>query len=136
MLSIINKLPDNPYQLFLVDGLGALLSATLLLLVVAPLENYFGMPSTVVVVLGIIACMLMICSASCSVLKPKQWIFWMHIVAATNLLYACTTAVLLFMYAHQLTLLGFLYFVGEIIILCLLVVLERKAVTNSTNPTN
>ncbi|WP_407520715.1 hypothetical protein PDL71_10450 [Lacibacter sp. MH-610] len=132
MQRIISKLLHNPYQLFLVDGLGAILSATLLLLVVAPLETYFGMPSTIVVVLGIIACLLVICSMSCFLIKPRQWTLWMRIVAAANLLYACTTAVLLFLYAHQLTVLGFLYFVGEIIILCLLVILERKAAAAST----
>jgi O-antigen/teichoic acid export membrane protein len=135
MQTIISKLLRNPYLLFLVDGLGALLSATLLLLVVAPLEVYFGMPSTVVKVLGIIACMLMICSVSCCLVKPRQWILWMRTVAAANLLYACSTAILLFLYAHQLTLLGFLYFVGEIIILCILVILERKAAATSTNST-
>lgn len=132
MQTIINKLLRNPYQLFLVDGLGAILSATLLLLVVAPLEAYFGMPSTIVVVLGIIACLLVICSMSCFLIKPRQWTIWMRIVTAANLLYAFTTAVLLFLYAHQLTVLGFLYFVGEIIILCILVVLERRAAASTT----
>ncbi len=136
MQTIINKLLRNPYQLFLLDGLGAMLSATLLLLVVAPLEAYFGMPSTIAVILGIIACLLVICSMSCFLLKPRQWTLWMRIVAAGNLLYACTTAILLFLYAHQLTLLGFLYFVGEIIILCVLVVLERKAAAASTTTMN
>lgn len=133
MQTIISKLLRNPYQLFLIDGLGALLSASLLLLVVAPLEVYFGMPSTIAVGLGIVACLLVICSMGCFLVKPMQWTLWMKIVAAANLLYACTTAVLLFLYAHQITVLGFLYFVGEIIILCVLVVLERKAAAASTN---
>lgn len=49
---ILNQLYQNPRNTFLMDGIGAILSAMLLWLCIAPLENIFGLPKNIALTLS------------------------------------------------------------------------------------
>ena len=59
-------------KLFLVDGVGALLSA-ILLWVLAQFENMLGLPSKVLYVLSVMPCFFAIYSIFCFVKKIENW---------------------------------------------------------------
>jgi hypothetical protein len=121
---ILNTL--NPRQLFLLDALGALLTAVLLGLVLTNLETIFGMPPEVLYNLSFVALGFFIYSLTCFLLKIKNWQPFLRFIAILNLLYCCLTAVLVIQLNSKLTVLGILYFVIEIIIVVVLAIIELK----------
>jgi hypothetical protein len=64
---MLNKITSNPKLLFLIDGVGALLSAFLLGVVLASAETTFGMPSKTLYFLATLACLFALYS------------FWNHV---------------------------------------------------------
>jgi hypothetical protein len=103
MKLLINTFKENPQKLFLLDGLGAVLTATLLVFVLASNENFFGMPSHIVYMLAAFACVLIIFSFSCYFIKPKNPKPYIQLVALCNFMYCVTTIILSLNYYHQLT---------------------------------
>jgi hypothetical protein len=126
MNTFIQKLTIKPYQIFLIDGIGAAASTAFLLLLLVPLQPYFGLPLNLLYVLGIIAGWFMFFSLSCYFLKPLNRSIFLRAVIIFNSVYACITGALLLMHLNQLTTLGFLYFIGEIAVLVILVYIEVK----------
>lgn len=110
-------------KIFLIDGLGAFFSA-LMLGAVLPWFS-LGFPPQVLWVLAGLAGLLSVYSLSCSFFrKPlSPWLFW---VAVFNFSYCLLTAGLLFWFLPQLTALAWIYFAGEILLICSLVVLELR----------
>lgn len=133
MKTLIQKLVSTPYRIFLVDGLGALLSSALLLLLIAPFETYFGMPQQIVFILGAVAFVLMSYSFTCYSIKSAKWRTHLKFIIAANIVYAFITITLVFIYFDQLTSLGLLYFLLELFVLMVLVYLELQvhSITNS-----
>ena len=123
----------QPPKLFLVDSLGALLSALLLGLVLTQFEKTFGMPQQVLYVLSVIPCVFAVYSFLCFLSKTIHWRFFMKIISTANLLYCCLTLGLMIYFYQQLTVLGLLYFVLELIIIINLAYIEWK--TASITPT-
>lgn len=116
-------------KLFLVDGVGALLSA-ILLWVLAQFENMLGLPSKVLYVLSVIPCFFAIYSIFCFVKKIENWRLFMKIIAVANILYSCLTISLMAVFYQKITVLGLLYFVFEIIIILFLASIEWKKTLN------
>ncbi len=120
----LKYLNDNPNRIFLIDGLGALLTGTLLVFLIAPLELYFGMPVNVTYILAGIAFLFVVYSLSSFLfnapLKP-----FLVIIMILNVLYCGITLGLIVYFSHLIKTLGILYFVGEIIIVLTLVWIER-----------
>ncbi len=54
----------------------------------------------------------------------KNWKPFLKTIAIANLLYSITTAVLMIILFHQITNIGMLYFIGEIIVISALVYFE------------
>jgi flagellar biosynthesis protein FlhB len=116
----------NPKRLFLIDCFGAMLSAFLLGVVMARFERIFGMPQNVALILSIIPCFYALYSFVCFWVLTKNWKPYLRLIAIANLLYCALTAGLV-VYAYRvLTIWGFLYFVGEIIVVIGLALVELK----------
>jgi hypothetical protein len=120
----LNKI--NPYQLFLVDGVGALLSALMLSLVLARFENTFGISKDVLYLLSLAPFLFCIYSLMCFSIRIRNWRNYLKIIAIANLLYCCYTLFLLFDLSATLTFWGFLYFFLEIVVVVLLAMFEIK----------
>lgn len=116
----------NPKLIFLIDGLGALLSTFLLGFVLIELQNLFGMPAEVLHFLATIASIFALYSFICAFCINKNWRFFLKIIAIFNLSYCILTFFLV--YANQifLTNLGVIYFSIEIIIITILALFEIK----------
>jgi len=128
---IIHKV--NPQQLFLIDALGAVLSALLLGLVLPLVETFIGVPSQVLYYLAAAALCFAVYSFSCYFLFPKNWSVFMRGIAVINLAYCCVTLGFVIFLHQQITLLGLLYFIGEIIIIVTLAILELKTAAHYQN---
>ena len=113
-----------PGRLFLLDSLGAMLTAIMLAAVLPVFEPTFGMPRQVLYILALIACVFFTVSFSCYLSTPQAWRFYMKIIAVANLLYCCLTAGLIVVYYQQLTVLGLAYFVLEITVIAVLAAVE------------
>ena len=118
-------------KLLLIDGLGALLSAFLLGIVLVQLESYFGIPKSTLYVLAIIPCVFAIYDFYCYFwIRDKHWMC-LRIIAIANILYACLSLVLAFTHFEVITMYGWVYIIVEIIIVVSLALYELKVANKS-----
>lgn len=122
--SLVERFSQNPKTLFLVDGLGAMLSMFFLSFVLTRLESLVGMPIAVLHLLGTGACLLSLTSLTCARFLPTNWRPFLLTIAAANLTYCGVTIALLVHHSSVLRPLGWLYFLGEIAIIVSLATLE------------
>ena len=125
---ILDKITSNPKKLFLVDSLGAVLTAFFLGVILVRFEDSFGMPKTILYFLSSIACIYAIYSMCCYFILPNIWgPYLMKGIIIANLVYCCLTIVLVFYFYQKLTILGLSYFLLELLIISGLIIIERMA---------
>ncbi len=114
----------KPKQLFLIDAVGAITSASMHGFVLAGFNEFFGMPVSVLLgfaaLAGLFACYSFVCylvNASGKYLQP---------IAAANVLFCCLTLVAILWFYKSLTGLAWVYFLSEIAIVIPLAVWEWK----------
>lgn len=115
-----------PKKLFLLDSIGAFLSAVLLGVVLVRFENIFGMPRKVLYSLSTVAFIFSIYSCLCYLFIKANWQAYLKVIAVANLLYCVLTLSLLVNRYPELTKLGMIYFVLEICIIFSLAMVELK----------
>ncbi|GAA4033619.1 hypothetical protein GCM10022409_17390 [Hymenobacter glaciei] len=115
-----------PHRLFLVDGLGAVLSAVGLGLVLPALEPAVGVPARVLHLLAVLASGLAAYSLRCYWRPPATWPPWLKGIAWANLLYGGLTVALLLGRAPNLTAWGGAYFGLELTVVVLLACWELR----------
>jgi hypothetical protein len=120
----------NNRNIFLIDGVGALLSAGLLL-VLFQYESVFGMPKAVLKNLIPIGCVFAVYSLSCFVLRPNRWKLLLMIIALANLLYCVITVAAVIQHSDSLTLFGRIYFLLELLVILVLVAAEWRVAGRS-----
>ncbi|WP_460943173.1 hypothetical protein [Spirosoma daeguense] len=120
-------------RIFLIDGIGAFITAFFLVAVLARLESNFGLSPKLLYVLASIASLFALYSLSCYVLPIRNWRKYVAIISVANLLYCLLTASLVIYHYNNLTILGLLYFTLEILIILGLVHLERKLLSQRSN---
>lgn len=128
---LINQLSTNPKRLFLLDGIGALISAFFLGGVLVQLESLIGMPVQVLYVLAGMALIFAGYSLSCYANTPLKWTSYLKVITVTNSLYCCLTLGLVIYHFERLTLLGLTYFILEMIVIILLVRIETLILLRS-----
>lgn len=114
----------NHKKIFLIDSLGALISAFLLGIVLVRFEIVFGMPKEGLFILSILACFLALYSFVNYILVIKNWRFYLKIIAWINLIYCCLTIGFITYFHRKVTALGCAYFFIEIIIILILANIE------------
>lgn len=123
---LTQTLATKPYRMFLIDGIGAVVSAVLLGGVLASFESTFGMPADVLHGLAAVACVFAVYSFFSFIRKPDNWQPFLRVIAILNAVYCCVTIGLVIHFYGQLSLLGILYFGGEVILVLSLVGVELK----------
>jgi uncharacterized membrane protein YfcA len=118
----------NPKQLFLIDSLGAVLSAFLLGIVLTSFETIFGMPHKVLYGLAALACLFAIYSFWNHARFKKNWRPYLRGIAIVNLLYCGLTAALVIYFHQELTKWGLTYFLLEMLVILVLVIVEFKTI--------
>jgi hypothetical protein len=109
-------------RLFLLDGLGAAVTAILLGALLTTFEPWFGMPKRFLIPLAFVAACFAVYSFTCHVrgAGPR----WLLGIAVANSLYCvCTASLVLWLYG-SLTWLGVAHFFGEIVVVSTLVIVE------------
>ncbi len=119
----------SPRKLFLLDGIGAIVSALSLGVVLVQFESIFGMPKQVLYCLAAAASIFAIYSLTCYFSNIKYWRPFLKVIAFANLSYCFATAILVFYFYQELTVLGILYFVLEKLIVVPLALFELKTAT-------
>ena len=116
----------TPKHLFLIDGIGALITATLLGLVLTRFEASFGMPTDMLYPLATTALVFSLYSLLCYLLLFSNWAPFLKIIAICNGLYCLVTLILAILLFDSLTWLGVGYFLGEIGIVSTLATIEWR----------
>jgi hypothetical protein len=111
-------------KLFLIDGLGAFLTAFFLFVILRTFNEYIGMPKSILTLLSIIALVFGVYSFSCFFFLNKNRKPFLLTICIANILYCCLTLGLIIYYFPQLTILGITYFLLEIIVIGVLVYYE------------
>ena len=126
--SIFKNYNIHPKQLFLVDGLGGVVSAFFLGIVLVIFKDYIGMPTNILIILALIACLFAVYSLSCFFSFPKNWKSFMRLIAIANSIYCLLTFVLLIFYNNEISVLGHSYFIIEILIILSIVAIEFTSI--------
>lgn len=126
MVDSMTFFKNNPRYIFLMDGLGAILSAVLLALVLPLYVDLLGMPIETLFILSILPVVYAIYSLLCYLMDPFQWKFYLRVIAIANFLYCLVTMVYLVLNLEQTTIFGELYFVLEMIVVASLATFELK----------
>ena len=120
-------------RMLLLDGLGAIVTATMLGQVLARFEHIFGMPKDILYLLSGVA----LCFAAFSILShlfvKKAFSINLRIILVANFSYCIATASLVVLLYEELTWLGVSYFIGEIIVVLGIVYAEYKTVKYEAN---
>lgn len=124
MLLFLNTLSLKPRRLFLIDGIGAFLTAFFLFVILKTFNEYFGMPKKTLDFLSIIALTFSTYSFCCFFLVKNNWHPFLRAISIANLLYCCLTLGLVIYNYPRLTILGVTYFLIEIVIVCGLIYIE------------
>jgi len=93
-------------------------------------SDYFGMPKAMLYVLASIACLFAIYSFSCHHSFKSNWPLSLKGIIIANIAYCCLTLGLLIYYSQSITVLGWAYFLLEIVVVLALVSVEVKALLN------
>lgn len=112
--------------MFLMDSIGALLSALLLAVVLVRLESWFGMPENVLYGLSAIAFCYALYSACCYFFITLNWRPCLKAIAIANILYACLTFGLVLCFFNRIRVCGLVYFSLELLVMSILIVMEFR----------
>lgn len=122
--TLVNKLATNK-KIFLLDGLGALLT-TILLLLLLRFPQWAGMPIIILKVLATIAVCFAIYSLCCFLLLQQKKEVYLFLIAIANSMYCLVTLLLMMLYCKKITPWGVFYFATECYVIAILVFLEIK----------
>lgn len=116
----------EPRTLFLIDGMGALLSAFMLGVLLPPFQELIGLPLQALHFLAIIPIFFAVFSLYHYFKFSPNWRPFLTSIATLNILYCILTASLLVFYQGEVHLWGYVYFILEIIVVLTLSFVELK----------
>jgi drug/metabolite transporter (DMT)-like permease len=128
ILAQLDKLSNNAKVVFLLDAIGALLSALFIFIILTYFENQIGIPAKTLIFLFIIAIVLSIFSFCCYLIQNNNLKQNLKVISTANIIYCILTIITLFAYRQVITKLGLVYFIVEIFIIILIVKLELKTI--------
>lgn len=120
-------------KIFLVDAIGAMISALLIGLVIAPYEGFFGVPTPIAYLLCFIAILLSAFSLLSYLFTQNSWKKNLRIIAILNLGYCAFTASVLTLNSEGITFWGWSYFILEMLIIFALSRVEMGIAKSADN---
>jgi len=114
----------HPQRLFLIDGIGAFVTAVFLFAILKSFNDFVGMPQPSLILLLLIALVFCIYSISCFFILKRKWQAYLQALSIANLLYCAFTLGLVIFYLPRLTTLGLVYFLIEIAVIVALAIWE------------
>jgi len=128
MKEAIRKFIGKPKNIFLIDGLGALLTALLVFFILRTFHHYFGLSTTILEYLSLLALVFSVYSFSCFFLITNISKSYLKIICIANILYCILTFAIILYYYQSISVWGVTYFLGEIIIIFGIILLEIKTI--------
>jgi len=120
-------------NIFLIDGIGAIVTALLLSQVLARFEAIFGMPPQILYILASIAACFAVYSLACHFRVKENRSPFLKGIAVANTLYCIITLGLVIYLRESLTWLGITYFLAEIVVVMSVARLEFIVINKSTS---
>jgi hypothetical protein len=114
---LISQLSEKPKTLFLIDSLGAFLTIFFLFVVIRNLNQYFGVPTSVLTYLAVIASLFCVYSATCFLVLEERWVYHVKTIGIANLLYCVLIIGVVINNNSSLTALGRTYFLLEVLVI-------------------
>lgn len=124
MKTVLKYFIQNPRMLFLLDGIGAFVTSFSLFFILPNLEGYFAMPVDILFALSIIAAIFCLYSGWGYYFLKDNWSAYIKVIMVANSLYCVITTLFIVTYFPVLTRLDLIYFVGELLIISILVFIE------------
>jgi len=121
---LIKYFIEKQKTLFLIDSVGAFMTAFSLFVVMQQFNEYFGMPKNELTYLSVIAICLCIYSVTCFLFIKVDFTLFIRFIGVANLIYCALIIGLLIKYYPLLTIIGTIYFLSEIVIICILSYIE------------
>jgi len=110
-LNILYQLP--PRRIFLIDALGALITSSILGLLLPLVHDLFLLEKQTFYLLAAYVVALFFYSISVYLFKPTIWVPLLRIIATANATYCLFTFAIIFFISPTISTLGIIYFVGE-----------------------
>ncbi len=122
----IESVKRHPNKLFLIDGLGAILSAFLLGVVLVKLERFFGIPCYALYFLAALPICFAVYDFYCYRKKKNNPEKFLKGIAIINLLYCGISIVTAWYHSKTITPLGWSYIILEVLIVIALAIIELR----------
>ncbi len=136
-MNILNRITDmlsaSPKTLFLIDGLGALVSACSLGIILPRYEYLFGMPKSTLMILAALPCFFMAYDLFAYLFVKKRIASFLRGIAIINFCYCLVSIYFLYHHQEDLTSLGYIYFIIELLIVFSMILIEFKTANNLKN---
>lgn len=116
----------TPKKLFLIDGLGVLISAFLLGIILVRFESFFGIPARALYILAVIPVAFAVYDLYAYYRVHKNAANWLKGIAFLNLLYCAISIGFAIFHHQQIKTVGWLYLSIEIFVVICLVIFELK----------
>lgn len=130
---IPKKAASERKRIFLIDAIGAFVSAFLLGVVLPAIQEWVGMPKHVLYILSFWALIAMVFSFSCFWFADHSKAVWLRAVLVANVFYCLVTIFFMTMFCSILTLWGWTYFLIELMMILGLVWRENKIIQRSSS---
>ena len=113
-------------NIFLFDGLGALVSVLLLGVLLPAYQDVIGMPLHILYLMCAAPVLYLIYDAYCFWLANHRNPKWLKAIILANAFYCIFTGVLVVCYFDDLTTWGVIYFASELVVILSLVAYQRR----------
>lgn len=107
----------TPRRLFLIDALGALLTASILGLLLPHFAQGWGIPRRDLYFLAGGVLLLFFYSISIFLIQPRYWLMYLRIIAGANFSYCLLTLALLWHWRQSAQTMAYTYFIGEALVI-------------------
>lgn len=125
-MRLLHQWISNTRKVFLLDAVGACLTALTSAGILIPFQKAFGMPRFVLEIASVVAGLFALYSFLCYLLVKRNRHSFLKAIAVMNSLYCFFIAIFTIHYLEKLTILGKCYFVLELAVLIGLITLEIK----------
>jgi len=130
MNQLTDYLTTNPRKLFLIDGIGALLTASNWGFWLVYFQSYFGFPKHILYAFAMVAACYAIYSFACFFIKKENWSPYIRLIAIANLLFVIISFIVAFYFKSDLKPLAWGYIILEGILVAILFRIEMKVASN------
>ena len=122
--ALIKWAAQKPRTVFLLDAIGAATSAFLLGVVLVHFQSFFGIPINVLYILAVVPLGFVIYDIAVMVTQPEKYSFLLTGIAVLNISYCILSLSLIGMHWQSATVFGWLYIIGEIMIVMSLAIFQ------------